>query len=184
MAALIADVVAQLTIQIISYRNIWFGDFRVWTTFILILSMFVVFSIQWIEHSRLRHANGVVLFYWLFLIISMTVKLRSLISQQLYNDSLPYFVTYCVGFGLAVVEFFVEWLWPRNSSQSGYEAVEDVEECPVEYANAFSQLTFSWMTPMMRYGYKVFLTENDLWGLARGGSDKIYWQCSGDGVGA
>jgi hypothetical protein len=129
--------------------------------------MFVIFAIQWVEHSRILHANGVVLLYWLFLVISFAVKLRSLISQQLYDTNLPYFVTYCVGFGLSVAEFLVEWLWPRRPGSGGYEAIQDDDECPVEHATVFSQLTFSWMTPMMRHGYKVFLTEDDLWGLAK-----------------
>lgn len=129
--------------------------------------MGVIFSIQWLEHSRLRNANGVALFYWLFLIISLAVKLRSLISQQLYTTGLAYFITYCIGFGLAVLGFGAEWLWPRGFDPSGYEAIQDDEECPMEYATVFSQLTFSWMTPLMKYGYKVFLTENDLWALAK-----------------
>jgi ATP-binding cassette subfamily C (CFTR/MRP) protein 1 len=167
LAVVIADVVVQLVIQIINYPGIWFGDFRVWTTFLTILSMLVIFSIQWAEHSRLLHSNGVVLLYWLFLILSFAVKLRSLISQQLYATSLPYFATYCVGFGLSVVEFLVEWLWPRRPAPGNYEAIQDEDECPVEHATIFSKLTFSWMTPMMRHGYKVFLTEDDLWGLAK-----------------
>lgn len=146
---------------------IWFGDFRVLTTFLTILSLCVVFSIQWVEHSRIRYPSGVALFYWLLLLISFAVKLRSLISQQLYRSELPYFIVYCVGVGLSLVEFLVEWLWPRNVGPNGYEAIEEEEECPVEYCNAFSQLTFSWMTPMMKYGYKVFLTEDDLWALAK-----------------
>ena len=76
-------------------------------------------------------------------------------------------IAYCVGFGLAVVDFGVEWLWPRQTSPDGYSAITDEdEECPQEYATAFSKLTFSWMTPMMKRGYKIFLTESDLWGLA------------------
>ncbi|ODA81221.1 hypothetical protein RJ55_04185 [Drechmeria coniospora] len=172
LAALIADVVVQLAIQIVNYQKIWLTDFRVWTTLLTILSMGVIFSIQWIEHAKLRHANGVVLFYWLLLIISLAVKLRSLISQQVYDTHLSYFVTYCVGFGLAIVEFLVEWLWPRSASSSGYEAILEDDECPAEYATVFSRLTFSWMTPLMRHGYKVFLTENDLWSLAKSDQTK------------
>jgi hypothetical protein len=162
---MIADVAVQLGFQIISYRDIWYGDFRVYTTAATILSLFVIFTIQWLEHSRLRNANGVVLFYWLFLLIALSVKLRSLISQQVYAKSLPYFVTYCVGFGLSFVVFFFEWLWPKKNS--AYEALVDPDECPVEYATVFSILTFSWMTPLMKYGYSTFLTEDDLWGLSK-----------------
>lgn len=162
---LAADIIAQLVIQILNFPHIWFGDFRVWTTFLTILSLGVIFSIQWLEHSRLRYANGVVLFYWLLLIISFTVKLRSLISQQVYETNPPYFVTYCIGFGLTIIEFGVEWLWPRNT-MDGYEAISEEEECPMEYATVFSRLTFDWLTPLMKKGYKVFLTQEDLWALA------------------
>ncbi|KAF7543595.1 hypothetical protein G7Z17_g10612 [Cylindrodendrum hubeiense] len=172
LAIIIADIAVQLAIQIINYPNIWFGDFRVWTTALTILSMFVIFAIQWLEHSRIRYPSGVALFYWLFLLLAFAVKLRSLISQQLYETNLPYFITYCVGVGLSLVEFLVEWLWPRSVGPNGYEVIDEEEECPVEYANVFSQLTFSWMTPLMQYGYKVFLAEEDLWGLAKSDQTK------------
>ncbi|PFH60916.1 hypothetical protein XA68_10114 [Ophiocordyceps unilateralis] len=167
LAGLVVDVCAQLAVQIVNFPGVWFGDFRALTSVLTIFSLLVIFSIQWVEHSRLRHANGVALFYWLLLIISLTVKLRSLISQQIYDKHLSYFVIYCLGFALAVAAFLVEWLWPRNAAPTGYEAIAEDDECPVEYATVFSRLAFSWMTPMMRYGYKVFLTENDLWGLAK-----------------
>lgn len=105
------------------------------------------------------------LFYWLLLLIALTVKLRSLISQQIYATNLVYFVTYCVGFALSVVEFLLEWLWPKK--ESSYQALIDGEECPMEYATVFSLLTFSWMTPMMKQGYSEYLTEEDLWGLSK-----------------
>jgi hypothetical protein len=95
-----------------------------------------------------------VLFYWLFLLIAWSVKLRSLISQQIYATHLPFFVAYCVGFTLVWVEFVLEWLVPKK--KSAYQALEDEDECPIEYATVFSILTFSWMTPMMRQGYKRY----------------------------
>ncbi|KAH8910126.1 hypothetical protein BR93DRAFT_925155 [Coniochaeta sp. PMI_546] len=170
LGLIVADFGVQLALQIINYPDIWYGDFRVYTTIGTILSLGVIFWIQWLEHARLRNANGVVLFYWLFLLIALAVKLRSLISQQLYEKNLPYFVVYNVGLGLAVVEFFFEWLWPKKSST--YEALVDDEECPVEYATVFSLLTFSWMTPLMKYGYSHFLTEEDLWALAKSDTTK------------
>lgn len=130
-----------------------------------ILSLGIIFWIQWLEHARLRNANGVVLFYWLFLLIAFGVKLRSLISQEIHEKHLPYFIAYCVGVGLSIVEFGLEWLVPKK--KSAYDALGDEDECPIEYATVFSILTFSWMTPMMRYGYKQYLTEDDLWNLAK-----------------
>lgn len=166
----IAATVAQLVVQIINFPSIWFGDIRAWTTILTIFSLALVFSVQWVEHARARNANGVVLFFWLFLLIAYAVKLRSLVSQQVYHTGRPYFVTYTLGFGLSVLAFLLEWLWPKSTST--YEALVDDEgeECPAEYATVFSKLTFSWMTPMMKHGYKQFLTEEDLWGLQQ--SDK------------
>ncbi|KAI9645824.1 ATP-binding cassette glutathione S-conjugate transporter ycf1 [Ciborinia camelliae] len=151
--------------QAVNYPDVWAGDFRFWTSLLQIASLGVVFSIQWLEHTRLRNPNGVVLFYWLFLNIAYAVKLRSLISQQIYHEHLPYFIAYCVSFGLSLIEFGLEWLVPKK--QSVYSALEDEDECPVEYATVFSILTFGWMTPMMKNGYKKYLTEDDLWNLAK-----------------
>ncbi|KAI8964119.1 ABC transporter type 1, transmembrane domain-containing protein [Daldinia sp. FL1419] len=161
-----ADVAVQLAIQIANFPGIWHGDFRVLTTVAILVSLGVIFTIQWLEHDRMRNANGVALFYWLLLLIAYAVKLRSLISQQVYQNNPPYFIAYTIGFGLSAVEFAVEWLWPKKTS--AYEALvdEEGEECPVEYATVFSRLTFSWMTPLMKHGYKQYLTEEDLWGLS------------------
>ncbi|KAI3337105.1 metal resistance protein YCF1 [Xylariaceae sp. AK1471] len=168
LVLIIADIAAQLVIQILNLPGIWHGDFRFLTTLVTLLSLGIIFTVQWLEHDRSRNANGVVLFYWLLLLIAYAVKLRSLVSQQLYEKNLAYFVTYTVGFGLSAFEFLFEWLWPKRAS--AYEALIDEEgaECPVEYATIFSRLTFSWMTPMMKHGYKQYLVEEDLWGLARG----------------
>jgi ATP-binding cassette subfamily C (CFTR/MRP) protein 1 len=105
------------------------------------------------------------LFFWLFLNIAYAVKLRSLISQQIYDTHLPYFVIFCITFGLSLTEFGLEWLVPKKNS--AYHAIGDDDECPIEYATVFSILTFSWMTPMMKFGYKQYLTEEDLWNLSK-----------------
>jgi ATP-binding cassette subfamily C (CFTR/MRP) protein 1 len=171
----------QLVFQILDYPDVWAGDFRFWTSVLTVVSLGVIFTIQWLEHSRLRNPNGVVLFYWLLILIAYSVKLRSLISQQLYDKHLPYFIAYSVGYGLSWVEFGLEWLVPKK--KSAYHAIGDDDECPIEYATVFSILTFSWMTPMMRYGYKKYLTEDDLWNLAKrdttkstGGKFKEAWK--------
>jgi ATP-binding cassette subfamily C (CFTR/MRP) protein 1 len=154
----------QLAFQIISYPDVWAGDIRFWTSVLTIVSLGVISAIQWLEHTRLRNPNGVVLFYWLLLLIASSVKLLSLFSQRLYQTHLPYFIAFCVGYGLAWIQFGLEWLVPMK--KSAYHAIGDDDECPVEYATVFSILTFSWMTPLMKQGYKKYLTEDDLWNLA------------------
>lgn len=165
IGALIITTALQAALQIEYFKGVWAGDFRFWTTIITILSLFVIFYIQYIEHWRSRNPNGVVLFYWLLLLIAYAVKLQSLVSQQMYRIHLAYFVIFCVSVGLAALEFFLEWLVPKQLS--AYDALGDDDECPFEYANVFSVLTFSWMTPLMKQGYHTFLTQDDLWNLRK-----------------
>ncbi|KAK5019041.1 ATP-binding cassette glutathione S-conjugate transporter ycf1, partial [Cryomyces antarcticus] len=165
IGALIVTTSVQAVLQAIHLKEVWIGDFRFWTTILNILSLGVIFWVQYIEHWRLRNPNGVVLFYWLFLLIAYGVKLRSLVSQRLYETHLSYFVAFCVSVGLALVELSLEWIVPKRLS--AYDALGDDDECPIEYANVFSILTFSWMTPLMKHGYKEFLTQDDLWNLRK-----------------
>ena len=161
--ALFVTTALQACLQIGALPGVWFGDFRFWTTIITLCSLAIIGGVQYIEHWRSRQPNGVVLLYWLFLLIAFGVKLRSLISQQAFQNQAAYFVAFCVGFGLAIFEFALEYLIPKK--QSAYDALGDEDECPIEYADIFSILTFSWMTPMMKYGYKEYLTQDDLWNL-------------------
>ena len=170
IGALIVTTALQACLQIDALPEVWVGDFRFWTSIITIGSLVMIGGVQYIEHWRSRQPNGIVLFYWLFLLIAFGVKLRSLISQQAFRTRLPYFATFCVSFGLAASEFVLEYLVPKK--QSAYDALGDEDECPIEYADIFSVLTFSWMTPLMKYGYKEYLTQDDLWNLRRGDTTK------------
>jgi ATP-binding cassette subfamily C (CFTR/MRP) protein 1 len=91
--------------------------------------------------------------------------LRSLIAQQLHKQHAAYFGVFAASLGLAVVEFALEWLVPKRLSD--YDALGDDDECPYEYADVFSVLTFGWMTPLMKRGYNHFLTQDDLWNLRK-----------------
>jgi ABC-type multidrug transport system fused ATPase/permease subunit len=106
----------------------------------------------------------------MFLLIAYAVKLRSLISQQMYREHVAYFIVFCVNVGLAALEFVLESLIQKRLSD--YDALGDEDECPFEYATIFSVLTFSWMTPMMKHGYKNFLTQDDLWNLVKRNTTK------------
>ncbi|KAL9596111.1 MAG: hypothetical protein Q9219_006010 [cf. Caloplaca sp. 3 TL-2023] len=165
IAALILTTLLQACLQIEALPSVWYGDFRFWTSIITLCSLLLIGTVQYLEHWRSRQPNGVVLFYWLLLLIAYGVKLRSLISQNAFHNRLPYFITFCLTFGLACFEFALEYLVPKK--QSAYDALGDEDECPIEYADIFSILTFSWMTPLMKYGYREFLTQEDLWNLRK-----------------
>ena len=163
IGALLLTTALQACLQIEALPDVWYSDFRFWTSILTIGSLFIIGTVQYYEHWRSRQPNGVVLFYWSLLLTTLGVKLRSLIAQQAFKNRQSYFITFCISFGLAVFEFCLEYLVPKKKSV--YDALGDGDECPIEYADIFSILTFSWMTPMMKYGYKNFLTQDDLWNL-------------------
>jgi ABC-type multidrug transport system fused ATPase/permease subunit len=165
LAACILDFALQAALQIEYIGAGWLSDFRFWSTVCLIISAGVIFYIQYIEHSRSRVPNGVVLFYWLLLLIAMAVKLRSLIAREMSHLRPSYFITFAVGLGLSSLEFGLEYLVPKRLS--AYDALGDEYECPYDYADVFSILTFGWMTPLMKAGYKHYLTQDDLWNLRK-----------------
>ncbi|KXT17553.1 hypothetical protein AC579_6187 [Pseudocercospora musae] len=166
IGALLATTICQVAFQIQRFDGVWYEDIRFWTTIANLLSLGVIGWVQYIEHWRLRYAHGVVLIYWLFFDIAFAVKLRSLVSQQMHRIHPAYFGVFAASLGLGVAEFVLEWLVPKKVS--AYDALGDEDECPLEYADIFSCLTFSWMTPMMKYGYKEYLTQDDLWNLRKG----------------
>lgn len=171
IGAVAATTVAQAVLQIIALPGIWFGDFRFWTSILTLVSLGVIFSVQYLEHWRSRTPNGIVLFYWLFFLVTYGVKLRSLIARDSHTQRLPYFVTFTVSLGLGLFEFILEWLVPKK--QSAYDELGREDESPQEYADVFSILTFSWMTPMMKYGYHNYLTQDDLYNLRRRDTTEI-----------
>ncbi|KKY22663.1 putative abc metal ion transporter [Phaeomoniella chlamydospora] len=163
IGALVLTTALQASLQIEQLSKYWYQDFRFWTTVLTVISLLQIGTVQYHEHFRSRQPNGVVLFYWLFFIIAYGIKLRSLVSREFYKDYLPFFVTFTVSTGLAILEFGFEYLIPKQ--QSAYDELGKEDECPMEYADVFQILTFSWMTPMMKYGYNNFLTQDDLWNL-------------------
>lgn len=165
LGALIIATALQAALQVETYPNNWWADFRFWSSILTLASLGVIFVVQYFEHWRSRQPNAVVLFYWVFFIIAYAIKLRSLVSRQAYKNRVPYFVSFNVSLGLAILEFVLEYFVPKK--QSAYEALGEEDECPYDYADIFSVLTFSWLTPMMKYGYKNYLTQDDLWTLRR-----------------
>ena len=149
----------------------WSRDFGFWICVLGICALCVVGAIQYVEHWRSRQPNGVVLFFWLLLVIVQAVKLRSLVAREAYRDRPAFFTTFCLEFALTITEFILEYAISKRKSV--YEALGDEDECPIEYADIFSVLTFSWMTPLMKHGYKQYLTQDDLWNLRTRDSTKV-----------
>src|SRR5690242_19166558 len=110
--ALMVTIALQAALQIERLPNIWMNDIRFYTSILLLLSLGVIFAVQYFEHARSRNPNGIALFYWVFFIIAHGVKLRSLVARETFNDHLPFFVVFSASLGLGVVEFILEYLVP------------------------------------------------------------------------
>ncbi|KAJ5894526.1 Metal resistance protein YCF1 [Penicillium taxi] len=165
LASIILVTALQAALQIESQPKKFWADFRFWSSILTLGSLGVVFAVQYFEHWRSRQPNGVVLFYWPLFIIAYAIKLQALVDRKEYLSQLPYFIAINISLGLALVEFILEYVVPKK--QSAYDALGDEDECPYNYADIFSVLTFSWMTPLMKFGYTNYLTQDDLWNLRR-----------------
>ena len=171
IAAIAVTSILQTALQIDYLSKVWLRDIRFYTSIAIIISLGFIFAVQYLEHFRSRNPNGVALFYWVFFILAYGVKLRSLVTRDAHKERLPFFVTFTISLGLGVLEFVLEYFVPKK--QSVYDALGAQDECPMEYADVFSILTFGWMTPLMKFGYKNYLTQDDLWNLRQRDTTKV-----------
>ncbi|RMD42862.1 hypothetical protein DV735_g2276, partial [Chaetothyriales sp. CBS 134920] len=171
VVALIGNTAFQAVLQILAWPQTWMVDIRFYASAALLVSLGVVFAIHYFEHFRSRTPNGVLLFYWVFFILAYAAKLHSHVARQSYKSRLPTFVSLVVSLALALLEFVLEYFVPKQ--QSPYDALGASDECPAEYADIFSILTFSWLTPLMKFGYNHFLTADDLWNLRQRDTTRV-----------
>jgi ATP-binding cassette, subfamily C (CFTR/MRP), member 1 len=142
----------------------WIGDIRFWKTLLQIASLGTIFAIHELEHERSRVPSGVVLLYWLFVIIASIINTRSLYIRNAGPNRVG-FALATTNLVLSIIIFILETFIPKK--QSPYRTIGDEKECPSEYSNIFQWLSFSWFTPLMRQGWKTYLTEDDLYDLPR-----------------
>ena len=161
----------QSCLLIETLNDFWYQDLRFWAFILGLCALCVIGAVQYVEHWRSRQPNGVVLFFWLLFVVLQVGKLRSTISRGLYHDDVPTFATSCLVLALAITEFILEYFVVKR--RSVYEALGGQNECPIEYADIFSVLTFGWMTPLMKHGYKQYLIQDDLWNLRDRDSTKV-----------
>lgn len=142
----------------------WYSDIAFWSPLLTAITLGIALYIHYQEHFKALVPSGVLLIYWPLSVIVNTLKLSSLVSLHLVDTGL--FIVYCFILVNALLIFGVEWLVPRAKSQ--YEILTDgAGQAPLEQANIYSIITFSWMSPLMKLGYHTFLTQEDLPPLPR-----------------
>lgn len=130
------------------------------------LALIVALVLHYVEHFRALIPSGVLLVYWLLSIIVNGLKVRSLTVSETFKTSQADFIVHFFLLANAVLIFALEWLIPK--AKSSYESLTtDSDRSPIETADIFSIITFSWMSPMMKLGYSTYLTEDDLPKLPR-----------------
>jgi ATP-binding cassette, subfamily C (CFTR/MRP), member 1 len=122
-------------------------------------------ALQYVRYLHPLDKITAVRLFWLLLCLVSGARLHTAISNNLHATDLPGFVIDCLWVGCTTVQFVVVWLEP---GQTAYQELSTGNnECPSDQAGIFPTLTFGWMTPMMRYGYTRYITEDDLWYLAK-----------------
>ncbi|ORZ10482.1 multi drug resistance-associated protein MRP [Absidia repens] len=113
------------------------------------------------EYLRNRIQSSVLLFYWLLVLVSDSIKLRTVLLTGTMDTSE---ILYGISYLLSVVIFTLENVKrPVNqdisldNDESKYNAEEN--------SSIFSRLFFVWMTPLIQKGYQKPLTRDDLWPL-------------------
>uniref|UniRef100_A0A060TAR9 ARAD1D22132p n=1 Tax=Blastobotrys adeninivorans TaxID=409370 RepID=A0A060TAR9_BLAAD len=139
----------------------WQSNIAFWTPVINFAALFIGLGIHYLENSRSFISNGVLLFYWLFSPLCLAVKVSELHNDNAFQHYKNHSILYTVALFNGVLILLLEWLLPKAASP--YESLlRTTEKNPIEFADIFSRITFSWMTPLMRRGYETYLTEEDL----------------------
>ncbi|KAF9199094.1 hypothetical protein BGZ49_010827 [Haplosporangium sp. Z 27] len=140
-----------------------------------IFSLIFALVLTIVENEKTYLSSNVLLLYWLFLIITSAIKLRTLTMgcpvDILNGFGKPSKHQQLLTIGLlsgkiidAILVFILECIHRDAGIQLGED---NYEKCPEDEANIFSIASFHWVTPLMRKGYAKPLTMNDLWGLRK-----------------
>ncbi|BFZ53008.1 ATP-binding cassette glutathione S-conjugate transporter ycf1 [Savitreella phatthalungensis] len=155
-----------LVIQIhLSYDPV--ADVRVWSHVINLLALGIAGFLHWLEQQRSRVSGTALIVFWTMKSLIDIIRLRSLVERGLplsgHSDESFLFIP-------QVIEIVLTWLvWILQSfiaKANAYDSADD-KRCPVETANILSRATFQWLTPLMRYGHKHYLTADDMTELRR-----------------
>lgn len=144
-----------------------FRDVRVWSYIFSAVALTVAFGIHWLEQGRRRVSSGVLILFWLTKILVDALKLRSVVYRGLpmrtHSDESFLAVPFLINCIFTSSVWVLQSFFPKANSV--YVSLHEEEysfKCPVEEANILSKISFQWLTPIMREGYKHYLTEDDL----------------------
>ncbi|KAK6283230.1 hypothetical protein POUND7_017055 [Theobroma cacao] len=115
----------------------------------------------------------------IYTLIGDTVMVNLILSvREFYNSSVLYLyfseVFMQALFGILLLVYVPDLdpypgytpMWTEFVDDAEYEELPGGEQiCPERHVNIFSKIFFSWMSPLMKQGYKRPITEKDVWKL-------------------
>ena len=116
-------------------------------------------ALNHLDYVYSKITSTVVLLYWFFSAFLGFLKMLNMLWRHEVHDN---FTVQVFLFVNAVFTLLVCWMPIKPQT---YHPVD--KENPFDNADVFSVMTFSWMTPLMKLGYKQYLTEDDLPPLPR-----------------
>ncbi|CAN1227639.1 ABC transporter C family member 2 [Linum grandiflorum] len=140
-------------------------------------SMLVMIGLE--TRVYVKEFRWVVKFGVVYTLVGDIVMLNLVLQvKDFFNSSVLYWyiseVAVQVLFGILLLAYFPDMVpYPGYtpvqtdiSDDNEYEELPGGEcICPERHVNIFSNIIFSWMSPLMRLGYKRPLTEKDIWKL-------------------
>ncbi|CAE6455011.1 unnamed protein product [Rhizoctonia solani] len=128
----------------------------------LVSSLFVGILVYY-NHTRTRRSSTTLLTLWPFYLLEQAIFIRT--QLLLHQQHTVFFALRCALFATGAISWALECFCPDCMKHDPDAEPED-KELPYERANVYSRLTFGWMTPLMKLGYKRFISEKDMSALS------------------
>ncbi len=122
---------------------------------LLVTYLFVLFIIH-LERSNGWKNSSLIFLFWLFLSFNSTITLRTKIIQQ--ENNVLFYIYYC----LIIIMVILSTLSEKYVSNEN----DLKNQSPEESSNLLSRLTFFWINPLIKTGYKRDLVREDLWKIS------------------
>jgi len=126
------------------------------TPSILLVTYLLVLFIIHLERSNGWKNSSLIFLFWLFLSFNSTITLRTKIIQQ--ENNVLFYIYYC----LIIIMVILSTLSEKYVSNEN----DLKNQSPEESSNLLSRLTFFWINPLIKTGYKRDLVREDLWKIS------------------
>jgi hypothetical protein len=123
---------------------------------LLVTYLFILFIIH-LERLNGWKNSSLIFLFWLFISFNSTITLRTKIIQQEY-DYLFY-----IFYFLIIVMLILSTL---SEKYNNFSENDLKNQSPEESSNLLSRLTFFWINPLIKTGYKRDLVREDLWKIS------------------